>query len=379
MQRKNLGTDKLSLPRLGFGAMRLPINEDESINYEKAAELFDYALSHGVNYFDTAFGYHNGKSAEFVGECLSKYDRSSYYIANKMPPWNVKEAADLDRIFKKQLEDLKTDYIDFYLLHALNDDNYKKMLELGAYDFCLEKKKSGIIRKMGFSFHGSLDALAKLIEYGESREGWDFIQIQFNYLDYYSANAKAEYEMITSHNIPVIVMEPVRGGKLADLPRRAKEVLEAADPDIKPAEWALRWVAEFDNVVTILSGMSNEEQVKENIETLSLCKPLNETQKSAIYDAANEIRRIKTIPCTACGYCTEVCPTGIRIPYIFDRYNKYLDDKSMAEFKKDYEENCAEGQRGSDCISCGACVEKCPQNIAIPDILSLMPVIKKEQ
>lgn len=379
MQRKILPGTSVSLPRLGFGAMRLPVNEDESINYEKAAELFDYAIKNGVNYFDTAFGYHNGKSAEFVGKCLSNYERSSYFLANKMPPWGVKEKEDLDKIFEKQLSDLRTDYIDFYLLHALGDDNYQKMIDLGAYDFCLEKKKKGIIRHMGFSFHGSLKALEALISYGKSRNGWDFIQIQFNYLDYFSGNAKAEYDMITAAGIPVIVMEPVRGGKLADLPVRAREVLEKAAPDVTPAEVALRWVAEFDNVVTVLSGMSNEDQVKENIKTFSECKPLDEVLKTAVYDAANEIRRIKTIPCTACNYCTEVCPVGIKIPYIFDRYNKYLDNKDMGAFKKDYEENCPEGTRASDCLACGACVEKCPQKISIPDILPLMPVIKKEQ
>lgn len=378
MQRKILPGTDISLPRLGFGAMRLPVNEDESINYEKAEALFDYALKSGVNYFDTAFGYHNGKSAEFVGNCLSKYERSSYFLANKMPPWCVKEPADLEKIFEKQLCDLKTDFIDFYLLHALSDDNYQKMIDLGAYDFCIEKKKNGIIRYMGFSFHGSLKALDSLIAYGKSRNGWDFIQIQFNYLDYFSGNAKAEYDMITAAGIPVIVMEPVRGGKLAGLPSRAKDILANADPGITPAELALRWVAGFDNVVTILSGMSNEEQVKENIETLSLCKPLDEKLKNAAYDVANEIRRIKTIPCTACNYCTEVCPAGIKIPYIFDRYNKYLDNKDMAAFKNDCEENCPEGTRASDCLVCGACVEKCPQKIEIPDILSLMPITKKD-
>lgn len=372
MQRKNLKGTSLSLPRLGFGAMRLPVNEDQSINYEKAEALFDYAMSHGVNYFDTAFGYHNGKSAEFVGKCLSKYDRSSYYIANKMPAWDLNSSADLDRIFKKQLSDLKTDYIDFYLMHAVNAENWEKFRQFGAYEFLKNKKASGIIKNLGFSFHGTPELLHELLDFAD----WDFIQIQFNYLDYYSANSKTEYDMITSRGIPVIVMEPVRGGKLADLPARAKAELDKANASMTSAAWALRFVKDFDNVVTVLSGMSNEEQVKENIALFSEDNPLSDAENSALYKAANEMRRIESIPCTACGYCTEVCPTEINIPYIFDSYNKYLETKNMAAFKADYAEKCPAEKRAEDCINCGACVEKCPQNIAIPDVMALMPKIK---
>ncbi|MBQ9939951.1 MAG: aldo/keto reductase [Clostridia bacterium] len=376
MLTKNFGFDSIS--RLGFGAMRLPVNEDNTINYNEASKLFDYAIKNGVNYFDTAFGYHNGKSAEFVGSCLSKYDRKSYFLANKMPPWEVNNPEDLERIFSKQLCDLKTDYIDFYLLHSLTDDNWKRFFEHGAYDFAWEKKRQGKVCHVGFSFHGSPHTLKELLEFGASRNGWDFIQIQFNYLDYFSANAKTEYDMITSYGIPIMVMEPVRGGKLANLPKSAQDILKSTAPDMTPAEWALRWVMDFDNVTVVLSGMSNRQQVEQNINTFCSHKPLTSVQKNALYEAANQIRRIKTIPCTSCGYCTESCPCDIKIPYIFERYNKYLEDKDLKGLKKDFEENCSEGHRSSDCISCNTCVEKCPQKISVPDVLALMPVIKKD-
>ena len=372
MQTKQFRDTSVMLPRLGFGAMRLPMNEDESINYEKASALFDYALKNGVNYFDTAFGYHNGKSAEFVGKCLSKYDRKSYFLANKMPAWNLKEKGDLERIFAKQLSDLQTDYIDFYLLHSMTPDTFKTFKAMGAYEFCKKKKEEGVIKYLGFSFHGTPELLKELLDYAE----WDFVQIQFNYLDYFSANAKLEYDMITSKGIPVIVMEPVRGGKLADIPQRARAELDKTDKSMTNAEWALRFVKSFDNVVTVLSGMSNDAQVKENIEIFATEKPFDKTHIDTLYKAANEMRRIETIPCTACNYCTEVCPTGIKIPQIFAMYNKYLEDKNMAKFKEDYAASCISGQRAADCIACEVCVEKCPQSIAIPDILKLMPKVE---
>ncbi|MBE6688835.1 MAG: 4Fe-4S dicluster domain-containing protein [Ruminococcaceae bacterium] len=359
--------------RLGFGAMRLPVKEDQTINFEKAEALFDYAMANGVNYFDTAFGYHNGKSAEFVGKCLSKYDRSSYYVANKMPAWNLKAPGDLHTIFEKQLSDLKTDYIDYYLLHSMTPDTWKTFKAMGAYEFCLDKKKKGIIKNLGFSFHGTPELLKELLDFAE----WDFVQIQFNYLDYYSANAKLEYDMITARGIPVIVMEPVRGGKLADISPRARAEIDKVSPDTSSAAMALRFAGSFENVSVILSGMSNEAQVKENIELFSSELSLGEKEMTALYNAANEMRRIETIPCTACSYCTEVCPMGIDIPFIFDAYNKYLETKDMGEFKNAYAEKCSEGKRAPDCIKCEACVAKCPQSISIPDILALMPKLDK--
>lgn len=374
MQRKFFADTSISLPRLGFGAMRLPINDDQSINYEKAAALFDYAIAHGVNYFDTAFGYHNGKSAEFVGECLSKYERSSYFLANKMPPWDVKTHDDFERIFSKQLSDLKTDYIDFYLLHSITDDNFERFLNLGAYDFCKKKQQLGAVRKLGFSFHGSAKTLEKMLDYAE----WDFVQIQFNYLDYFAADAKKFYDMISAKGIPVFVMEPVRGGKLATLPPRAKAELDKANPALSPAAWALRWTMGFDNVAIVLSGMSDADQVRENIELFSEANPLDAAENAAVYRAANEIRRIEAIPCTGCRYCTEVCPVGINIPVVFDEYNVYLQTGDMNAFREKYAAACEEGHRAVDCIKCGACAAKCPQNIEIPDILALMPKIKVE-
>ena len=358
---------------LGFGAMRLPVNEDASINYEKAEKMFDYAIANGVNYFDTAFGYHNGKSAEFVGKCLSKYPRHSYFVANKMPAWDLKTPDDLDRIFNKQLTDLRTDYIDYYLMHSMTPENWKTFKEMGAYEFLKKKKDEGIIKNLGFSFHGTPALLEELLDFAK----WDFVQIQFNYLDYFSANAKLEYDMISSHGIPVIVMEPVRGGKLADIPASARAELDKVDKNATSACWALRFVMDFDNVAVVLSGMSNDEQVEENIQIFSQKKPLTDDEKKALYNAANQMRRIETISCTACGYCTEVCPVGIDIPFIFDGYNKYLETKKMGEFKNAYAEKCPEGKRASDCIKCEACMAKCPQNITIPDILALMPKIDK--
>lgn len=373
MQRKQLKGTDLSLPRLGFGAMRLPLDQKGNIDYQKASELIDYAMQHGVNYFDTAFGYHDGKSAEFLGKSLSKYNRCDYIIANKMSAWFIKTKEDMDRIFCQQLKDLKTDYIDMYLLHSLTTDNWEVFKKLDSYNYFAQKKKQGIIKHLGFSFHGTPELLREVLDNYE----WDFAQIQFNYLDYFSANSKIEYQMLTEKGIPVIVMEPVRGGKLANLPDKAKAELDKADPQISPACWALNFVRSFDNVTTVLSGMSNMDQVKENIELFSYDVTLGETEMTALYRAANQIRRIETIPCTECRYCTDGCPAEIKIPDIFRLYNKYLENKDMGAFMQEYKELCPEKNRADNCLACGVCMEKCPQNIPIPDILAQMPKIKQ--
>lgn len=356
--------------RLGLGTMRLPCKtplkreSNPLIDYTKAQELVDIAYENGVNYFDTAYMYHVGKSEKFIGQALKKYPRDTYFLADKLPIWLCKTPKDMQKIFNKQLERTGTDHFDFYLLHSLDKDNFDKCENFGAYDFVKQKQAEGLIKNIGFSFHGTIDALKEII----ASHHWDFAQIQMNYLDWKNQDAKTQYELLTEANIPVIVMEPVRGGKLADdVPKQAVDAMKSVNPDKSIASWAIRFVASFDNVLTILSGMNSKEQLYDNLDSLSEFTPMTDVEMNVCHNTASMINKTDVIPCTGCDYCAD-CPKGVKISSIFKVYNQYKNDILTLEQSK--EEYNKIDVNASECIACGKCKNHCPQSIDIPELLA---------
>lgn len=356
--------------RLGLGTMRLPCKtplkreSNPLIDYTKAQELVDIAYENGVNYFDTAYMYHVGKSEKFIGQALKKYPRDTYFLADKLPIWLCKTPKDMQKIFNKQLERTGTDHFDFYLLHSLDKDNFDKCEKFGAYDFVKQKQAEGLIKNIGFSFHGTIDALKEII----ASHHWDFAQIQMNYLDWKNQDAKTQYELLTEANIPVIVMEPVRGGKLADdVPKQAVDAMKSVNPDKSIASWAIRFVASFDNVLTILSGMNSKEQLYDNLDSLSDFTLMTDVEMNVCHNTASMINKTDVIPCTGCDYCAD-CPKGVKISSIFKVYNQYKNDILTLEQSK--EEYNKIDVNASECIACGKCKNHCPQSIDIPELLA---------
>lgn len=360
---------KIEISRLGLGNMRLPCKTpikreaNPLIDYNKAQELVDMAYENGVNYFDTAYMYHAGKSEKFIGQALKKYPRESYYLADKLPIWMCKKPDDMQKIFDKQLQRTGIDCFDFYLLHSLDKGNFEKCEKYGAYDFLLEKQKQGLIKNIGFSFHGTIDDLKTIV----AAHHWDFAQIQMNYLDWKNQDAKTQYEILTEAGIPVIVMEPVRGGKLADVPKRVEELFKNNAPDKSIASWAIRFCATHDNVLTILSGMNAKEQMLDNLQSLTDFVPMTDVELKICQNAASIINESEIIPCTGCDYCAD-CPKSVKISTIFDVYNKfktgeYTDDQAKEKYAQI-------DVNHTQCVACGKCKEHCPQSIDIPKMLS---------
>ena len=359
----------IEISRLGLGNMRLPCKTpikreaNPLIDYNKAQELVDMAYENGVNYFDTAYMYHAGKSEKFIGQALKKYPRESYYLADKLPIWMCKRPADMQKIFDKQLQRTGIDCFDFYLLHSLDKGNFEKCEKYGAYDFLLEKQKQGLIKNIGFSFHGTIDDLKTIV----AAHHWDFAQIQMNYLDWKNQDAKTQYEILTQAGIPVIVMEPVRGGKLADVPKRVEELFVNNAPDKSIASWAIRFCATHDNVLTILSGMNAKEQMLDNLQSLTDFVPMTDVELKICQNAASIINESEIIPCTGCDYCAD-CPKSVKISTIFDVYNKLKTEEYTAEQAK--EKYAQIDVNHTQCVACGKCKEHCPQSIDIPKMLS---------
>lgn len=359
----------IEISRLGLGNMRLPCKTpikreaNPLIDYNKAQELVDMAYENGVNYFDTAYMYHAGKSEKFIGQALKKYPRESYYLADKLPIWMCKRPADMQKIFDKQLQRTGIDCFDFYLLHSLDKGNFEKCEKYGAYDFLLEKQKQGLIKNIGFSFHGTIDDLKTIV----AAHHWDFAQIQMNYLDWKNQDAKTQYEILTEAGIPVIVMEPVRGGKLADVPKRVEELFVNNAPNKSIASWAIRFCATHDNVLTILSGMNAKEQMLDNLQSLTDFVPMTDVELKICQNAASIINESEIIPCTGCDYCAD-CPKSVKISTIFDVYNKLKTEEYTAEQAK--EKYAQIDVNHTQCVACGKCKEHCPQSIDIPKMLS---------
>jgi predicted aldo/keto reductase-like oxidoreductase len=353
----------IEVSRLGFGCMRLPTNEDRTIDREKSLAMIDKAYKAGVNYFDTAYNYINGTSEIFTGDALRRYPRDSYYFATKLPVSRIIEEAQVDEIFTEQLKKTGLEYFDFYMLHGMNGMRIKPMRELGIYDKLIAKKEAGLIRRLGFSFHGDYEALCELVDNFK----WDFVQIQINYLDYIMTDAKALYDKLTEKGIPVVVMEPVRGGYLANPPDSVKDEMKAFEGGkVTPAGWAMRWCISMENMPVILSGMNAMEQVDENLDTFSRDDAiLTDAQRDFLGRCADMIMNAKAIPCTGCAYCMD-CPSGVNIPLVFAKYNQYKLFHNSFRMFNDRQELIAKGAWADACVKCGVCVPLCPQGIDIP-------------
>lgn len=349
---------------LGFGCMRFPRKRDGSINRPKAEQLIDAAYQRGVNYFDTAYGYHDGKSEEFTGSVLEHYDRSTYFLATKLPCWLIHSLEDAERIFQEQLTRLQKDYVDFYLLHALNRGQFDRMVQMGILEFLDRLKKEGKIRYIGFSFHDDYEAFSYIINYRE----WDFCQIQLNYMDTDIQAGIKGYELTKQLNIPLVIMEPVKGGTLAKLPSGAAKYFTAILPDKSVASWALRWVASLSNVKVVLSGMSNEKQVMDNLNTFDVFQPLSDTELKAVDSAVKVLKKRVKNGCTGCSYCMP-CPFGVNIPSNFSIWNDYGMYRHPEETRWNWLNSIGDKEKAKNCIDCGKCEKLCPQGIKIREDL----------
>jgi len=365
--RSLLTGEKLS--RLAFGIMRLPVikteNGAEDIDTQAATEMIDRAIAGGVNYFDTAWPYHEGQSEPFLGTALvDRYPRGSFYLATKLPVWETDSPEQAQAVFEKQLIKLRTDYIDFYLMHALDGKSFDQIVQNGVLQWAIDLQKTGRIKRLGFSFHGTVDEMRRIID----AHSWDFGMLQLNYLDWELQKAGETYQMLADAGIPVFVMEPVRGGKLAKLTDAAEEIMKAAQPNRSIASWAFRYVASLPNVFTILSGMSTLEQLEDNLDTfssegeadLALTGADRETLAAAL--AASNLSAV--VPCTACKYCMP-CPYEVDIAGVFGSYNAYKMGGSAFGYKMGLKA-LEDGTLADSCIDCGECVPLCPQDIDIP-------------
>ena len=360
--RRRYRNTNLTVPLLGFGCMRLPTVSPDApeIDYATAKKMIAEAMAAGCNYFDTAYMYHRGLSEKCLGTLLKDYPRDSYYLADKMPVWFARNPADMERIFQEQLDRCNTSYFDFYMLHSLGTDNWKTACSLKAYEFLAEKKKEGKIRKLGFSFHDTPELLKKIVKAHE----WDFVQLQLNYLDWELYRSREQYEIATDAGIPVVVMEPLRGGSLATLSPDAVSILRKAEPGLSTASWAFRYLAGLPNVLCILSGMTRPEHVTDNIRTFTPVRTLSESDRKALDEALSVYRKQLAVPCTACKYCLP-CPVGVEIPKIFGLYNQYRISGNKWLFSNNYNA-ISEESRADACVNCGKCVKQCPQHIRIP-------------
>ena len=354
------GKEKVSL--LGFGCMRLPrlYPDKPEIDTELGQRMVDYAYSHGVNYFDTAYPYHEGLSEPFIGAALSKYPRESYNLVTKLPTWLINGEADIEHYFNEQLQKCGVDYFDFYLVHSLNAERFETVQKLHIFENLCELKAKGKIRHIGFSFHDKPDVLERIL----AAHDWEFAQIQLNYLDWELQDARRQYELIEQKGIQCTIMEPVRGGMLATLTPEAVDCFQQANPNVSTASWAIRYAASLPNVLTVLSGMTNFDHVTDNVATMEAFRPLSQQEREVIDHALAAYRKAVTIPCTGCRYCMD-CPAGVSIPEAFAAYNRYATSKSRSMFEELYHALDA-GQRADNCVACGTCLSKCPQHIDIP-------------
>lgn len=361
----------IKLSALGLGAMRLPVidGNDEQIDEEHAAKMVAYAMEQGINYYDTAWGYHNGNSEIVMGKILKNYPREKFYLATKFPGYDLSNMPKVEEIFEKQLEKCQVEYFDFYLFHnvcEMNIDAYLDDEKYGIYTYLKAQKDNGRIRHLGFSAHGSYDVMKRFLDaYGKDME---FCQIQLNYLDWTLQDAKAKVELLKEYNIPVWVMEPLRGGKLAKLEDAAESILKEIRPDEGIPAWAFRFLQGIPEVTMILSGMSNMEQLQDNIKTFETEKPLTEQERTSLLEVADGMMK-GTLPCTACRYCTSHCPKGLPIPDLIALYNEhrfsgggFIAPMVLATY--------GEEKRPTACIGCRSCEAVCPQQIKISEAMA---------
>ena len=361
----------LKLSALGMGAMRLPVmdGDDSRIDEEAAKAMVDYAMSQGVNYYDTAWGYHGGQSELVMGRSLKKYPRDSFYLATKFPGYDLSNMDKAEEIFEKQLEKCGVEYFDFYLFHNVCEMNIDAYLDpkYGIHEYLMRQKENGRIRHLGFSAHGSCDVMRRFLEaYGRDME---FCQIQLNYLDWKFQDAENKVKLLDEYRIPVWVMEPLRGGKLASLAEEDEAKLTALRPEEKIPAWAFRFLQSLPEVTVTLSGMSNMEQLQENIRTFGEERPLNEEERQTLLDIADGMVKKIAVPCTACHYCVSHCPQGLDIPHLLSLYNEhsftgggFIAPMALSAISKD--------KWPSACIGCRSCEAVCPQQIKISEVMA---------
>lgn len=355
----------LKLSALGFGAMRLPLTGDGQIDEEQTARMTAYAIEHGVNYFDTAYGYHDGKSEVVMGKVLSSYPRESYYLADKFPGYDLSNMGKVEEIFEEQLERCGVEYFDFYLFHNVYEKNIDPYMDpnYGIMEYLLKQKENGRIRHLGFSAHGRYDTIKRFLDtYGRHME---FCQIQLNYLDWKLQDAKAKVELLGEYQIPVWVMEPLRGGKLVSLSEENEKKLKVLRPEEDIPAWAFRFLQSVKGVAVTLSGMSDMEQMVDNVRTFEEDKPLDETEMKALMEVADSM--LDVLPCTACRYCVTHCPKGLDIPVLLSLYNETrFVNGSITHMAVDA---LNEEKRPGQCIGCKNCEAVCPQQLAIAEAM----------
>ncbi len=371
MKYRRFGELDFEPSALGFGAMRLPCEEDKrgNIHEDEAIEMIRYAIDNGVNYVDTAWPYHDGKSEEFVGKVLKDGYRRKVKIATKLPSWEIEDSSDPDEYLDKQLERLDTDHIDFYLLHALSRKHWKNYqeLDIDIFEWMKEKREEGKISYLGFSFHDDLDIFKEIVDTYD----WDFCQIQYNYFDQQFQAGMEGLRYAASKGLGVIIMEPLRGGKLAnEPPEPIKDIWNRSDKDWSPVKWALRWLWDQPEVSLVLSGMSTMEQVKENVEIASGSgvNTLSAEERHIVNEVAKKYKELSPVDCTGCNYCMP-CPNGVSITQNFRLYNQAEIYDEYDENREKYMEKMADEKKAIACVRCGQCEEACPQNLPIMDLL----------
>ena len=354
-----------NIPKLGFGLMRLPMLGEE-VDIEQTKTMVDMFLNAGFTYFDTAYGYLSGKSEEAIKTALvDRYPRESFQLATKLPAWaGPTTAEEAKEMFYTSLKRTGAGYFDFYLLHNLGDTRSEAFDKFGIWDFVQERKKEGLIKHVGFSMHDTADALDKVLTEHPEME---FVQLQINYADWDEPRTQSRlcYETARKHGKPVVIMEPVKGGSLANLPESVTKVFQEADPEASTSSWALRYAASLEGLVTVLSGMSNIAQMEDNLKTMKGFKPLNEQERAVIDKAQEALMAIPRVPCTSCQYCVKGCPQNINIPGVFEAMNTLMVFGNEPGAKGGYSFQTRNGAKASSCIQCGQCEAACPQHIEI--------------
>ena len=366
-----MSIDLSRMPKIGFGLMRLP-ETDGVIDIDKVCKMADAYMEAGFNYFDTAYVYHGGNSEKAVKEAIVKrYPRDSFTIATKLPAWSIHSFEDRDRIFNEQLERCGVDYFDFYLLHSIEDgNNYDTYVKYDCFNWGIQKRGEGKIKHLGFSYHGTPELLVKIVD---SHPEIEFVQIQLNYADWDNplVHSGKLYQILSERNIPIIVMEPCKGGKLANHDEECTEILKSIRPDKSVASWAFRFVGSLPGVTTILSGMSTQEQMEDNMNTFKNFEPLSDEERAAIDKVIEVMFRVEQVGCTACRYCVDGCPMSISIPDVISAINtkrKFPGDMRPQFFYNGLVSRDGNG-KASDCIACGQCEGVCPQHLPIIEIL----------
>lgn len=359
---------------LGMGCMRFPVHPGtKEVDVAATEAMVEYAYRNGVNYFDTAYPYHEGQSQRVIGNALKKYERDSFLLANKLPMWLLTCKEDVRKYFEEQLCVCQVDYFDYYLCHALGKARFEDVKKYEVYEELKALKAEGKIRNLGFSFHDTPGVLEEIVD----AYAWDFVQIQLNYWDWEEQDAKRQYEILESRNIPVMIMEPVRGGALADLCEESNRIFKEAEAESSIASWAIRYAMSLPGVRVVLSGMSNMEQVEDNIKTAKDFTPLNEAQRNTIERALEAFKTNHVIPCTGCRYCMD-CPAGVDIPGVFKAYNEYALRKQKDNFREAYGKLREKKADAGHCVACGKCKSLCPQSLDIPNLMKEVEALDAE-